>query len=137
MAERTDDPLADARAIALVLDEVEVAMVARCPSPDKHRDVVQRFDDQCRQKCRFTENVPLRLLTNSGIFALRLKTALRLLFKRGMNLRYPGQHADVAAYHYNIFRALMIPILPAADQPNNARSGLGDLGVRSQTQAST
>ena len=49
-AERTDDPLADAPALALVLDEVEIAMAARCLLPNKHRDVVQGFDDQCKQK---------------------------------------------------------------------------------------
>jgi len=40
-AERTDDPLADAPALALVLDEVKIAMAARSLLSDKHRHVVR------------------------------------------------------------------------------------------------
>ena len=40
-AERTDDPLADAPALALVLDEAKIAMAARSLLSDKHRYVVR------------------------------------------------------------------------------------------------
>ena len=40
-AERADDPLADAAAVALVLDEVEVGMASRRLLADKHRIVVR------------------------------------------------------------------------------------------------
>ena len=39
-AQRADNPLADAAALALVLDEVEVGMASRRLLADKHRIVV-------------------------------------------------------------------------------------------------
>ena len=42
-AERADNPLADAAALALVLDEVEVGMASRRLLADKHRIVVRWF----------------------------------------------------------------------------------------------
>ena len=42
-AKCADDPLADASALALVLDEVEVAVASRRLLADKHQIVVRRF----------------------------------------------------------------------------------------------
>jgi hypothetical protein len=43
-AERPDDPLADATAFALVLDEVQVGAAPRCLLTDKHRLVVHNIE---------------------------------------------------------------------------------------------
>ena len=48
-AERADDPLTDATALALVLDEVEVGMASRRLLADKHRIVVRRFGPNIQQ----------------------------------------------------------------------------------------
>jgi hypothetical protein len=47
-AERADDPLADATALALALDEIEVGMASRRLLPDKHRLVVRNIDGRIK-----------------------------------------------------------------------------------------
>jgi hypothetical protein len=47
-AEGADDPLADATARALVLDEVQGGVASRCFLADKHRGVVRRFVDKIK-----------------------------------------------------------------------------------------
>jgi hypothetical protein len=48
-AERADDPLADATALALAFDEVEIGMASRRLLADKHRLVVQNIGDIIKQ----------------------------------------------------------------------------------------
>jgi len=48
-AERADDPLANATALALILDEVEVAMASRRLLTDKHRLVVRNIDARIKK----------------------------------------------------------------------------------------
>ena len=48
-AKRADDPLADATTLALVLDEIEIAMASRCLLADKHRRVVRGFADNIKR----------------------------------------------------------------------------------------
>jgi hypothetical protein len=51
-AERADDPLADATALALALDEIEVGMASRRLLADKHRLVVRNIDGRIKVKSR-------------------------------------------------------------------------------------
>jgi hypothetical protein len=52
-AESADDPLANATALALVLDEVEVGVAPRCFLPDKHRLDVRQLDHIIKQIYQF------------------------------------------------------------------------------------